>query len=83
MLGALDDIVLEFVRNVADAEGGYLNAEPPMEGIAQEVPEGATVVQEDGKIDLQFDTVFFEQVTSNTGPSYMVVPPPGVSDVAP
>lgn len=33
---------------VADAEGGYLYAEPPMDGIAQEIPEGATVVQEGG-----------------------------------
>ena len=73
---------LENALYVADAEGGYLNAEPPLDGIAQEVPEGATVVQEDGKMYFQFDTVFFEQVTSNSGTSYKVVPPPGVSDVA-
>jgi hypothetical protein len=44
-----------------------------MDGIAQETPEGATVVQEDRKMYFQFDTVFFEQVRSNSGMSYRVV----------
>jgi len=61
---------------VDDTQGGYLNAEPPMDGIAQEIPEGATVVQEGGKMYFQFDTVFFEQVTSGSGTTYKVVPPP-------
>jgi hypothetical protein len=67
---------------VDDTKGGYLNAEPPMDGIAQEIPEGATVVQEGGKMYFQFDTVFFEQVTSGSGTTYKVVPPPGASEVA-
>jgi hypothetical protein len=73
---------LENALYVADANGGYVNGEPPMDGIAQDVPEGSTVVQEGGKMYFQFDTVFFEQVTSGSGTTYKVVPPPGVSDVA-
>ena len=65
---------------VDDTQGGYFNAEPPMDGIAQEIPEGATVVQEGGKMYFQFDTVFFEQVTSGSKTTYKVVPPPGVSE---
>ena len=76
----INDVLKSMV--FADADGGYINEEPPMGGIAQQVPEGSTVVQEGGKMYFQFDTVFFEQMTSGSGTTYKVVPPPGVSDVA-
>jgi hypothetical protein len=82
---AVDGETYYYVENslyVVDPEGGYLNAEPPLDGIAQEVPEGATVVQEGGKMYFQFDTVFFEEVTLGSGTAYRVVPPPGVSEAA-
>jgi len=81
----VDSKTYYYVENslyIDDSKGGYLNAEPPMDGIAQEIPEGATVVQEGGKMYFQFDTVFFEQVTSGSKTTYKVVPPPGVSEEA-
>ncbi|MCJ7754110.1 MAG: tyrosine-protein phosphatase [Thermoanaerobaculales bacterium] len=44
--------------------------------------EISTVVQDGGKMYYQFDTVFFEPLTSGSNTTYKVVPPPGVSEGA-
>ncbi len=58
---------------VSDGESNYVVPTDPPSGA------GPIPTAEEGG---QGYTVFFEQVTSGSGTTYKVVPPPGVSDVA-
>jgi len=58
-------------------EDGYVMSEPPLGGIAPELPEGATVIQEGGETYFQLDAVFFKQVSDG----YEIVVAPDGSEV--
>lgn len=62
---------------VAAAEGGYVMAEPELGGIAPQLPDGATVINEGDDTYFQLDTVFFKQ----TDDGYEVIPAPDGSEV--
>ena len=66
---------------VSDEEGGYVTSEPPLGGIAPQLPDGATVIQEGGETFFQLDTVFFQMVETESGTAYEVIPAPDGSEI--
>ena len=66
---------------VAAEGGGYVMSEPALGGIAQQLPDGATVINEGDETYFQLDTVFFKPLESESGTTYEVVPAPDGSEV--
>ena len=66
---------------VAAEGGGYVMSEPPLGSTAAELPDGATVINEEGELYFQFDTVFFKPVDSGEETAYEVIPSPDGSEV--
>ena len=52
-----------------------------MGGIAPQLPDGATVIQEGGETFFQLDTVFFQMVETESGTAYEVIPAPDGSEI--
>ncbi len=61
--------------------GGYGASEPPLGGVATQLPEGATVITEGGQTYFQFDTVFFEMTSRDASTVYVVIPAPDGSEI--
>jgi len=61
--------------------GGYVMSEPPLGSVSEELPDGATVINEGGEVYFQFDTVFFKSVESGAETVYEVIPSPDGSEV--
>ncbi len=70
-----------YASYVSDDEGGYVTSEPPLGGIAPQLPDGATVIQEGGETFFQLDTVFFKMVQTESGTAYEVIPAPDGSEI--
>jgi len=62
---------------VAADGGGYVTSEPALGSVSKKLPDGATVINEDGKTYFQFDTVFFEP----KGETYEVIAAPDGSEI--
>ena len=59
-----------------------MNGEPEIGAQLDELPEGTTTIEEDGRTYYQFDMVFFEEVEDESGdPFYEVIDSPDGSDV--
>ena len=65
---------------VAAEGGGYVMSEPALGGVAPQLPDGATVINEAGETYFQLDTVFFREVESGSGTGYEVAPAPDGSE---
>jgi hypothetical protein len=66
---------------VAAEGGGYVLSEPALGGVAPQLPDGATVINEGDEMYFQLDTVFFKEVESESGTTYEVVPAPDGSEI--
>ena len=77
----VDDVTYYYTNNAThteDGDGGYEMSEPPLGGIAPQLPNGATVIQEGGETFFQFDAVFFKQVSDGYE---VIVAPDGSEEV--
>ncbi|MEE8595053.1 MAG: DUF6515 family protein, partial [Gemmatimonadota bacterium] len=61
--------------------GGYGASEPPLGGVATQLPDGATVITEGDESYFQFDTVFFEMTSRDDSTVYVVIPAPDGSEI--
>lgn len=70
-----------YVQYEEDGQTGYVNGEPEVGAQVDELPEGATTIEDGGVTYYQFDMVFFEEVEDGTGGTfYQVVDAPGEDD---
>jgi len=66
---------------VAAEGGGYVTSEPPLGSVASKLPDGATVINEEGQTFFQFDTVFFKPIGSGSDTAYEVIAAPDGSEI--
>jgi hypothetical protein len=70
-----------YVEYEENGQTGFVNGEPEIGAQLDELPVGATTIEEDGLTFYQFDTVFFEEVEDENGqPFYEVIESPDGSE---
>ena len=62
-----------YVAYEENGQRGYVVGDPEIGAQTDELPDGATTVEEDGVTYYQFDNVFFEEVEADDGVYYEIL----------